>query len=115
MIRNIVLSVAALASLAGAASGVAQAQQYPGYDRAPYNSFAYGPEIGRYQLRGRVDSFDYRFDLTLRAGDRDVPVNLHQGTVILPTGLTLQPGMIVKVDGYWNREGFHADRIVLIR
>jgi invasion protein IalB len=44
-----------------------------------------------------------------------LPVNLHQGTVILPTGLTLQPGMFVSIDGYWNNVGFHAERIVLIR
>lgn len=114
MIRNIALSVAAAASLAGAASGAAQAQQYPGYDRPPYRHVAYGPEIGRYQVRGWVDSFD-RFDMKLRADGRDVPVHLHQGTIILPTGLTLQPGMLISIDGHWSDERFHADRIVLVR
>jgi hypothetical protein len=86
-----------------------------GYYRAPASYVAFeSPEVGRYRVRGWVDGFD-RFNLTLRAAGREVPVRLHQGTIILPTGLTLQRGMFVSVDGYWNDYGFHADRIVLDR
>ena len=39
-------------------------------------------------------------------------VHLHQGTVINPTGITLQPHMHVEVFGHWNDNGpYHADRI----
>ncbi len=115
MLRKLILSAAALAGLAVSASGAAMADPGQWYYQAPAPWVAFqSPEVGRYRVRGWVDSFD-RFNMTLRAGGREVPVHLHQGTVILPTGLTLQPGMFISVDGYWNDYGFHADRIVLDR
>jgi hypothetical protein len=44
------------------------------------------------------------------------PVNLHQGTVLRPLGLTIVPGMLVRCDGYFNGYGtFVAEQIALIR
>jgi hypothetical protein len=41
-------------------------------------------------------------------------VRLHNGTVIEPTGTTLQPGMRVRISGHPNRDGtFEADRITV--
>ena len=41
-----------------------------------------------------------------------VHVNMHDGTIINPTGLTLQPGMRVRILGYWNGDGtFEANQI----
>jgi hypothetical protein len=73
---------------------------------------AESPYVGRFDVNGRVVEF-HRFSMTLRAEGRDIPVDLHQGTIIRPTGLSLQPGMFVSVNGYWNDGQFHANRIVL--
>jgi len=113
-IHKAILTATALATFAVTASGAAQAQQYPAY-RSTGSTVAYqAPEVGRYRVRGWVSGFG-GFDMTVRAEGREVAVRLHQGTVILPTGLTLRPGMFVSVEGYWNDGRFHADRIALIR
>jgi hypothetical protein len=51
-------------------------------------------------ISGRVASFDGKFHLEVR-DDRGFvdDVQLHQGTVINPTGLQLRPGMSVMVSG----------------
>jgi len=57
---------------------------------------------------GVVDSFN-AFDLQLRNGTH---VRLHQGTVINPTGTTIQPGERVSVRGHFDSNGtLEADRI----
>jgi hypothetical protein len=91
----------------------AGAQGYPqrygpgdGYDR----TFA-----GRYHVQGFVTSFG-GYNLTLRIHGGAQPVNLHQGTVLRPLGLTLAPGMLVRCDGYFNGSGlFIAEQITLLR
>jgi hypothetical protein len=56
------------------------------------------------------------FDLVVRIHGNAQPVNLHQGTVLKPLGLTLTPGMLVRCDGYFNGSGlFLAEQIILIR
>jgi hypothetical protein len=65
-------------------------------------------------IRGFVRSFD-RFNMTLGIHGRGVPVLLHQGTIIHPTGLTITPRMLVRVDGFFSGGVFNADRIVLVR
>lgn len=77
------------------------------------------PPVTGFHLRGVVTDSQPYF-VTLEAGGVQVPVQLHDGTVILPTGTTLQPGMRLAIDGYWIRHGggpatFLANRIVLIR
>ncbi len=38
-------------------------------------------------------------------------MDLHQGTIINPTGLTLEPGMNVTIDGYADGSNFDAMEI----
>ena len=48
-------------------------------------------------------------------GARNASIRLHPGTVINPTGATIQPGMRVRVTGHPNGDGsFEADRIDLV-
>lgn len=100
-------------------------QPYPpqGYQYPPEQPPPQGPPPGAnlsaYRLRGVV-SYSIPYFLTINAGGRRVPVHLHVGTVILPTGLTLVPGMYVSINGYWARNwygppSFVADRIILER
>jgi hypothetical protein len=95
--------VAAIAALAFAtpvlAPTAALAQSSPSYANP-------GPQDE--QIHGRIAAFDGGYNLTVRdeRGFNDT-VQLHQGTIINPTGLTLQPGMIVSIAGY-NAGGFFA-------
>jgi hypothetical protein len=60
------------------------------------------------QVRGRVTGFDGAYSLTVRDERGYIDnVQLHQGTIINPTGLTLAPGMVVSVLGY-NAGGYFA-------
>ncbi len=74
----------------------AQAQYAPSYAQGQ-PSYASSEE----NLHGRVISFDGAYNLRVRdeRGFVDA-VQMHQGTIINPTGITLQPGMIVSVLGY---------------
>ncbi|MGH7738209.1 MAG: hypothetical protein ACREMP_10155 [Candidatus Tyrphobacter sp.] len=119
------LAVAMLsASLSAAAQnypppppGIGSQQPPPG--PGPNGGPQIAPPIGGFHLRGVV-TYSVPYFLTLDAGGSRVPVQLHVGTVILPTGLTLVAGMRVAINGYWirrrwGRPFFLADRIVLIR
>lgn len=88
------------------------------YNGGYYNNGAYnGGYNGGYnqagrsgQISGVVSSFS-PYNLYL---DRGTHVELHNGTVINPTGLNLSPGERVTVYGYWNGDGtFRADTINL--
>jgi hypothetical protein len=87
--------LAALAALTLAAPMAAQAQDVPSY--ASGGQAADGEE----NVHGRIASFDGAYTLTVRdeKGFLD-NVQLHQGTIINPTGLTLAPGMVVSILGY---------------
>jgi len=83
----------------------------------------YGPPPGPYadqfssphRLRAVITNFHGGYNMMVRVHDRFIPVNLHPGTIILPTGLTLRDGMLVRIDGYYNGNGvFIADRFVLL-
>ena len=64
------------------------------------------------QIHGRVISFDGAYTLQVRDDQGYVDdVQLHQGTVINPTGITLAPGMVVSVDGYNAGSYFDANQI----
>jgi hypothetical protein len=101
IMRNMVLAaVAALVLLSPVAAG---AQGVPSYAQ---------PADRDHQIRGRVTAFNGRYGLTVR-DDRGYidTIQLHQGTVINPTGLTLAPGMIVSVQGYNAGSYFAANEI----
>jgi hypothetical protein len=87
--------LAALAALTLAAPVAAQAQVAPSYAQGP--STATTEE----DVHGRVVGFDGAYNLTVRDERGFIDnVQLHDGTIINPTGLTLAPGMIVNILGY---------------
>ncbi len=130
MVRKLALSLALV--LAGAAFTplASSAQAYP--PPPPQGAYPPPPGEGPYRpsdgddiqgnyLRGTVAYFRPYF-LILDTGGRRIAVHLHVGTVILPTGLTLEPGMYIGINGYWVRgyyyrgaASFVADQIVLLR
>ena len=68
-------------------------------------------EYGRGELNATVSSFS-PYNLYLNDG---MHVELHHGTVINPTGITLRPGMRVRVVGFRNGDGsFNANEIDVI-
>jgi hypothetical protein len=67
---------------------------------------------GQQQIQGRVTSFDGHYDLHVQQPNGEVDaIQLHQGTIINPTGLTLAPGMTVTVVGQPAGNVFAANEI----
>jgi len=94
--------LAALAAAMLVTPGIAQAQGVPSYARGG----------GDESIHGRIRSFDGGYNLTVRDDRGFVDnVTLHQGTIINPTGLTLQPGMVVSISGYNSGSSFAANEI----
>jgi hypothetical protein len=64
------------------------------------------------QIRGRVTGFDggYALQVTDENGYVD-NIELHEGTIINPTGLTLAPGMVVSILGFNAGPYFAANEI----
>lgn len=73
---------------------------------------AYATPAHEQTLRGTIAGFDGKYHLRLRdeRGWFD-DVTLHQGTVITPRGLRLQPGMRVTIRGAADGTTFDADEI----
>ncbi len=92
---------ALVATLSLGLPAVAQAQDLPSYARP-------APISTDQNIHGRIVGYDGGYNLTVRdeRGYVDT-VRLHQGTIINPTGLRLEGGMIVSVLGY-NAGGFFA-------
>jgi hypothetical protein len=64
------------------------------------------------QIQGTIDSINGTWNVTVSdANGYTDSVELHQGTVINPTGLTLEPGMNVTIDGYPDGSNFDAVEI----
>lgn len=96
------------AVLAAATLALALAAPVLGQTKTP--SYAARPSYASSEetIRGRILSFDGRYDLRVRDVRGFVDsVRLHQGTVISPTGLTLAAGMSVTIYGE-NRGRFFA-------
>jgi hypothetical protein len=118
MFRSLRSNIAALTLAAGvvatataAAPAPASAQEFGPAFRVAQADLTYRLP---HHMRAFVLGFD-RFNMTVGVHGNPIPVQLHQGTVILPTGLTIEPHMLVRVDGYWAYGAFQADRIVLVR
>jgi hypothetical protein len=96
-IKSILTLGAALAATALISPALASAQE---------TAFDGG---GNQQIQGTVSSIDGTWNLTVddASGNSD-DVALHQGTIINPTGLTLEPGMNVTIDGYADGSTFDA-------
>jgi hypothetical protein len=91
----------AVATAALITPAIASAQNAP--------SYASG---GDQQIRGTISAIDGTWNLDLAdANGYTDRVELHQGTIINPTGLTLEPGMSVTIDGYPDGSEFAATEI----
>jgi hypothetical protein len=99
--------LAALAALAFMTPTVALAQDAPSYAQPAGQPVA---EDG--QIQGRISSFDGGYNLIVQ-DDRGYTdnVQLHDGTIINPTGLTLAPGMVVSILGYNAGPYFAANEV----
>lgn len=98
------LSAAALASVALISPLTANAQDQPSYARPPAGTDN--------SIKGRIQSIDGAYHLTV-LDDRGFfdSVQLHQGTIINPTGLSLASGMSVTITGYNAGSTFDANEI----
>jgi len=64
------------------------------------------------QIRGRISNFDGGYALQVTDDNGYVDnIQLHEGTIINPTGLTLEPGMVVSILGYNAGSFFAANEI----
>jgi hypothetical protein len=98
---------AALAALATLTPLVAAAQDVPSYAQP-----AGQPANDDQQVRGRITAFDGAYSIQVQDERGFVDnVQLHDGTIINPTGLTLAPGMIVSILGYNNGSFFAANEV----
>jgi hypothetical protein len=89
------------------APSTALAQDDPGSDAG-----GGAPPDQTLQIRGRVSSFDGAYSLVVRDEQGYLDnIQLHQGTIINPTGMTLAPGMIVSVVGFNNGSSIGANEI----
>jgi hypothetical protein len=67
---------------------------------------------GQQQIQGRVTSYDGHYELHVQQANGEVDaIQLHQGTIINPTGLTLAAGMNVTVVGNPQGNVFAANEI----
>ena len=81
---------------------VASAQSYPSYAAAGASQ----------QIQGTIAAIDGTWNISVNdANGYTDNVALHQGTIINPTGLTLEPGMSVTIDGYADGSSFDAMEI----
>jgi hypothetical protein len=91
----------------------ALAQQVAPPAAGPAPSYAKPANLnGEETIMGRVNMYDGKYSLQVR-DDRGFidNVELHQGTIINPTGLRLQPGMTVTILGYNRGRAFAANEI----
>jgi hypothetical protein len=73
---------------------------------------SYAQGNGDQQIRGRIVAFNGSYNLTIRDDQGYIDhVQLHEGTIINPTGLTLAPGMVVSILGYNAGPYFAANEI----
>ena len=106
---NIFARGAALALAASILPTIASAQVIPNLPNIQWpwsnNGGNYGPSSS--EISGTVSSFG-GYNMTLNGGQS---VSLHQGTVINPTGTSIQPGMNVVVIGYQSGNTFNANEV----
>lgn len=107
-ILAVLLGIAALSAPLAAPAQEVPAQTAP--QAAP--SYARRPANGEEMISGKIGSFSGKYDIQVR-DDRGFidNVEMHQGTVINPTGLALQPGMPVTILGYNRGPVFAANEI----
>jgi hypothetical protein len=73
---------------------------------------SYADSGANQQIQGTISSIDGTWNITVDdASGYSDNVALRQGTIINPTGLTLEPGMNVTIDGYPDGSSFDAIEI----
>jgi hypothetical protein len=104
---------AAVAALTFVLPVVASAQDQPPDQQPSYSMPSYAQQGQQdEQIRGRISSFDGAYSLTVNDERGFVDnVQLHNGTIINPTGITLQPGMVVSILGYNAGSYFAANEV----
>lgn len=101
---KVTAALSAVVLIAGLLAEAALAQELPPYARASYG----GDEV----IHGRIASINGTFNISVNDDRGFVDnVDLHQGTIINPTGLTLEPGMPVTIAGYAEGGAFDAIEI----
>ncbi len=93
--------------LTSGVDGIAAAQTVPSGALPPYATPATDQEI-----RGKISAVTGKYTLLVRDERGYIDsVTLHQGTIITPTGLTLEPGMQVTITGTPAGATFDANQI----
>ncbi|HEX3466713.1 MAG TPA: hypothetical protein VHT05_01280 [Candidatus Elarobacter sp.] len=93
---------AAIAATALITPAIVSAQDMPSYAVGEANQ----------QIQGTVSSINDTWNITVSdSNGYSDSIELHQGTIINPTGLTLEPGMSVTIDGYADGSNFDAIEI----
>jgi len=106
------LITALVAALFLAAPLAASAQEVGQYGPPPSYTDAQPPGGDEANIHGRILQFDGGYKLQVRDEKGYVDsVQLHQGTIINPTGLTLTPGMVVSIMGYNAGQVFAANEV----
>lgn len=86
----------------------------PPYAANTYAQNGYGYSTDKDYLTGLVSNAQ-PYNVWVGSGNTGLHIRLHDGTVINPTGITLQPGMRVRVWGHWNANGtYEADQIDVV-
>ena len=102
---TLLLALGAAALPIGAYAQNSPPSDAPSYSRPPVAS-------QDETIRGRVLSYDGTYDLQVNDDRGFVDrVQLHQGTIINPTGLRLAPGMAVTISGVNRGSIFAANQI----
>jgi hypothetical protein len=100
----------------GSMYAIAAAQETAPYRQpgaAAWSRFDRGNYDRNHVVVGTVGSFHpYRLTLLNQQGD-SMTIDLKNGTVIRPTGMTPSTGQRVAVFGYWSNGTFIANRVVL--
>jgi hypothetical protein len=97
--------MAAIAAVILTAPTIAAAQDMPSYAQSQEAN-------SEQQIRGRITAFDGSYNINVRDEQGYIDnIQLHEGTIINPTGLTLQPGMTVSILGYNAGSYFSANEI----
>jgi hypothetical protein len=110
IMRTFRIFAALLGLAAFAAPLTAFAQETAAAPSAP--SYARPPANGEETIHGRINTFDGKYHVEVRDDRGFVDnVELHQGTVINPTGLQLQQGRRVTIMGYNRGRAFAANEI----
>ena len=103
------LTIVALLGIVGFTPLVAVAQEAPTYAQGVPS---YARPDTEQTIHGRIQSIDGTFNITV-ADDNGYldSIQLHQGTIINPRGLTLEPGMSVTILGFNAGSVFQANEI----